>query len=276
MTLRIGQKPFEHQRLGALVCLTVTVALFAGCQAPPPPATDNDDKLWSPEPLTGDAAAMPEGRDVMSRMLEFLTAHEQLGFEALVTYEAVQESGQMLHFDMVQRMAAHQPGRFWWTTLHDDATVDSAWFDRGEFTLLRQPANVWGQIDLPPNISDGVESLVFEYDLDVPFADMLIGDPMDVWLGEDVSVQYVGEAWVDGFWTDHVALRKPGADLEVWIRQGEEPFPVRRHINFTDENGAPSYSARYRKWVTSLPDDAVTAFSPPPDAERIELVPVNE
>ncbi len=257
-----------------IVSFVVALAFLAGCRAAPPPP--DDVELWSPEPLTGDGDTMPEGRDVMSRMLEFLSSHDQLGFEALVTYEAVQESGQMLHFDMVQRMAAHKPGRLFWMTLHDDATVDSAWFDRGEFSLLKQPANVWGQIELPPNISDAVESLVYEYDLDVPFADMLVGDPVDVWLGEDVLVQYVGEAWVDGFWTDHVALRKPGADLEVWIRQGDESFPVRRHINFTEENGAPSYSARYRKWTTSLPDDALSQFSPPPDAERVEVVPVNE
>ena len=138
-----------------IVSFVVASAFLAGCQATPPPP--DDVELWSPEPLTGDGDAMPEGRDVMSRMLEFLASHDQLGFEALVTYESVQESGQMLHFDMVQRMAVHKPVRLFWMTLHDDATEDSAWFDRGQFSLVKQPANVWGQIELPPSISDAVE-----------------------------------------------------------------------------------------------------------------------
>ena len=214
------------RRACAPLYLFVTLALLVGCQGAPTPSAEED--LWSPEELTGEVGELPEGRDVMSRMLSFIAGHEQIAFEALVTYESVQESGQMLHFDMIQRMAVRRPGRLYWMTLHDDATVDTAWFERGEFTWLRQPANVWGQVDLPPSIPEGVERLVHEYDLDVPFADILLGNPTEAWLGEDASVEYVGEAWVEGFWTDHIALRKPGADIELWIRQGEEPFPARR------------------------------------------------
>jgi hypothetical protein len=248
--------------------------LLAGCQAPPPPAEEN---FWRPGALTGEVDEMPDGRDVMARMAEFMSGHEQIAFEALVTYEAVQESGQKLHFDMLQRMAVSKPDRLFWVTLHDNATADSAWFDSGDFILLRQPANVWGEIDLPPNIPEAVERLVFEYDLDVPFADLLSGDPSELWLGEDVtSVEYVGEAWVDGFWTDHIAIRKAGVDFEIWIRQGEEPFPQRIHIIFTDEEGDPAYAARFRQWASILPQGAIPELSPPPGAERVEVVPVHD
>ena len=254
--------------------LIVTLALLAGCQAAPPPS---EEDFWRPGALTGDVDDLPDGRDVVTRMVEFMSGHGEIAFEAMVTYEAVQESGQSFHFDMLQRMAVQKPGRLFWMTLYDDATADSAWFDRGEFTLLRQPANVWGQVHLPPTIPEGVERLVFEYDLDVPFADILSGDPSQLWLGEDVtSVEYVGEAWVEGFWTDHVALRKPGLDYEIWIRQGEEPFPMRVHMIYTEEDGQPDYSARFQKWVTSLPDGALPEFSPPPGSERVEVVPVYE
>jgi len=220
---------------------------------------------------------MPTGREVLTRMVDFLTRQDQIAFEALVTYEAVQESGQMLHFDMIQRMAVHKPGRLHWVTLHGDATEDSAWFDRGDFTWLRQPANLWGQIDLPPSIPEAVDRLVFDYDLDVPFADVLSRDLGELWLGEDVeSLQYIDEAWLEGVWTDHIALRKPGVDLEFWVLQGDEPFPVKTHIIYTEEDGRPAYSARYRNWSTTSPDDTLPEFSPPSGSEHVELVPVND
>jgi len=253
----------------------VALALLAGCQAAPPP--EEGDGFWTPRALTDDVGEMPDARDVVTRMGEFLRGHEQLAFEVLASYEAVQESGQKFHFDMLQRMAVRWPDRLFWATLYDDATADSAWFERGDFTLLRQPANVWGHVDVAPTIPEGVDELVYEYDLDVPFSDVLTNDPSELWLGEDVtSVEYVGEAWVEGFWTDHIALRKPGVDLEVWVRQGDEPFPMRIHIIYTEDDGAPAYSARFRKWATSLPEGSLPEFSPPPGAERVEVVPVHD
>ncbi len=251
----------------------IGLALIAGCQAAP----EEGDDLWRPRALTGDATELPDGREVITRMTEFLRGHDQLAFEALASYEAVQESGQKLHFDMLQRMAVRWPDRLFWVTLHDDATSDSAWFDRGDFTLLKQPANVWGQVDLPPTIAEGVDRLVNEYDLDVPFSDILSSDPRELWLGEDVlALEYVGEAWVEGFWTDHIAIRKPGVDMEIWVRQGDEPFPMRVHIIYTEDDGAPAFSARFLKWATSLPEGALPEFSPPPGAERVEVVPVRD
>ena len=254
--------------------LLAALALLIGCQAAPP---QQEADFWKPSALTDDSGELPDGREVVTRMAEFMAGQEQIAFEALVSYEAVQASGQKYHFDMLQRMAVRKPDRLFWVTLHDDATADSAWFDSGRFTLLKQPANLWGQVDLPPNIPEAVERLVFEYDLDVPFADILSSDPSELWLGEDVtSVEYVGEAWVEGFWTDHVALRKPGVDFEIWIRHGDQPFPMRVHIIYTEEDARPSYSARFREWATSLTDGALLEFSPPSGAERVEVVPVRE
>lgn len=257
----------------------MALLVAAACQPPDSPAPEAgpeigapEEAMWRPAALAGDGMETPDARDVIDRMTEFMDTHDQLGFEALVTYEAVQESGQKLNFDLLQRMAIRQPDRLFWVTLHDDASADSAWFNRGEFTLLKQPENIWGQVNVSPSIPAAVESLVYEYNLDVPFAELLTTPD---WLGEDVtSVEYVGEAWVEGYWTDHVALRKPGADIEVWVRHGDEPFPTRLNIVYTEEQGQPSYSARFRRWITALPEGAVPTFVPPPDSEELEVVAV--
>lgn len=249
--------------------LTLLPWLFAAC-------SPNDDAVWTPPALMDDAAEDPDPRAIVRRMTEFMGGQQELMLEALVSYEAVQESGQKLHFDMLQRMALRKPNRLFWVTLYDDATADSAWFSDGEFTLLRQPANLWGQIDVPNTIPAMVRRLVDEYDLDVPFHDILAGDPAELWLGEDVSdVQYVGEAWVEGAWTEHVAIRKPGVDFELWVRKGDEPFPAKMAIVFTAEEGQPTYLARFRKWATSIPAASLPEFAPPPGSEQVELTPVH-
>lgn len=250
--------------------IMLTLLLVTGCEAPAP------DRSWTPLPLTDDAPETEDAREIVRRTTEFMNAQQEVMLEALVTYEVVQESGQKLHFDLLQRIAIRKPDKLFWVTLRDDATVDSAWFSDGQFTMVKQPANIWGQIDVPPTIPEMVDRLVDEYSLDVPFRDILASDPGELWLGNDVSsVWYVGEAWVEGAWTDHIALRKPGVDFEVWVQKGATPFPMKMAIVFTDEEGLPSYVARFRSWWTSLPADIRFEFTPPPGSERVEVVPVS-
>jgi hypothetical protein len=114
------------------------------------------------------------------------------------------------------------------------------------------------------------------YDLDVPFGDILAADLTELWLGEEVTeVWWVGEAWVEGYWTDHVALRKPGADVELWVRKGDEPFLAKMTVTFTEADGQPTYVARFQKWATSVAEvEADFSFVPPEGSEQVEVVPV--
>jgi len=260
------------------IAVVMALVVAGACQPPDEPSLEvgmPQEAIWRPTALTGDGMELPDARDVIRRMTDFMSNHDDIRFEALVTYEAVQEDGLKLNFDLLQRMAIRRPDRLFWITLRDDGSTNSAWFYRGDFTLLKQPANVWGQVDLSPNITEAVESLVYEYNLDVPFADMLMTEAGELWLGEEVtSMEYVGEAWVEGYWTDHIALRMPGADVQVWVRQGSEPFPSRLNITYIEEEGQPSYSARFRNWGTTLPEGALPAFVPPPGSEELEVVAV--
>ena len=97
----------------------------------------------------------------------------------------------------------------------------------------------------------------------------------ELWLGEDVEwVDYVAEAWAEGQWTDHVALRRPGADIQLWFRKGDEPFPVKMAIVRTEEDGQPGFSARFREWKTQIPDGAAPKFVPPEGSEQLRIVPI--
>ena len=254
-----------------LLFSVATSALLAGCGAPAPP----EDGGWTPPALADDAGLMPEGRDVVQRMVDFMKANQELAFEARVTYESVQESGQKLQFDMLQRVAMRKPDQIFWVTLRDDASVDSAWYDKGRFSMVRQPANVWAQVRVPGGIAELVGELVADYKVDVPFPDVLSGDPQELWLGDDVgSVWYVGEAWVNGRWTDHVAIRRPGVDIQIWVQHGD-PFPAKIALVFIDDEGMPGYTARFSKWSSTLPaDPTLFQFTPPSEAERIDVVPV--
>jgi hypothetical protein len=209
--------------------------------------------------------------------MAFMAGLDELAVEASVTYGVLQESGQVLHFDVLQRVALRRPDQLAWMTLEGDGTSQKGVLTDGQFTLLREPANLYGTVPAPGPIHEAVTMLMDEYGLDVPFPDLLSSDPSDRWLGEGVTeVQYVGEEWVQGSWTHHVAVRKDWVDIEFWVRHGDEPFLARMQVVFLEEDGRPSYAARFRDWRSSLAmGDATFEFTPPADAQRVGVAPVS-
>ena len=260
------------RRVASSLCKTAVLILLV--MSAGSIATAEEDS-WSPAGLSGVGGELPDGREVVQRAIDFMQSHSRVGFEAVATYEVVQENGQKLQFGMLQRVALERPRRLHWVTLHDNASTDTAWVQDGTFTMVRQPANVWGQVRVPPTLSDAVSRIALEYNVPVPFVDLLSGDVAELWLGDDVQwVDYIGEVWADGQWADHVALRNPGADIQLWFRKGEEPFPVKMVIVHTDQEGLPAFSARFREWSAQIPDGAVPKFEPPTGSVKLELVPV--
>jgi len=261
-----------HSKNIGLACsiALVVLAFTAGCQ------TQAEESSWDPSAL-GDQDIVPsDGRDVIERLVVFMDGQDELAAEAFVTFEAVQESGQKLHFSLLQQIAFRNPDKLFWKTLRDDATVDTAWLSKGSFTMLKAPDMVWGRVDGPVKVSEMVDFLAEEYEVKVPFQDLLAGRAADLWLSDEVSsVLYVGEAWVEGSWTDHVAIRKPGVDIEFWVRKGPDPFLNKIVLVFTEAEGQPQYSARFRKWATTIPDPGLFEVSIPEGSEKIEVVPVS-
>ena len=261
---------------GAALSL-ITLPLLAGCmQAPPEPEkAAGFERAWSPPPLAEDAGDLPDARGVVQRAIDFVSSHERLGFEVIATYEVLQDNGQKLQFDMLQRVAFERGSRLYWVTLNDDAATETAWCEGGTFTMIRQPANVWGQVKVPVSLPSAISTVADEYGVSVPFVDLLSGDAAEFWLGDDVEwVDYIGEAWAEGHWTDHVALRRPGADIQLWFRADDEPFPIKMTIVRTDDEGLPAFSARFREWKMQIPDGSIPDFAPPEDGEQLEIVPI--
>jgi hypothetical protein len=161
-------------------------------------------------------------------------------------------------------------------TLRDDGSTDNVWYSDGTFTMLKQPDNIYGQIDGLGTIAEMIDVVVNEYGLVVPFADLLASGDGSVFLQDLESSMYAGLAWVDGRWAHHIALRNDLVDFQLWIPQDGDPVPQRLRIIWRHEEGLPGYVAQFRKWKFSPSlDDSRFEFVAPPDAERIDIIPLS-
>jgi hypothetical protein len=207
-------------------------------------------------------------------MSEFMAAQREFSFRAFVTYEAVQDDGQKLSFDMVHNVAVGKPDRLFWTTIQDDGSVDSVWFAEGVLSVVKRPDDVYGQVETPKSFA-GMVAVADAYSIPVPFADIIGGDPTEFFLDDLESAINVGQTWVNGEWTDHLALRQSDVDLELWIRSDGEPVPVKMKVIYKLAEGAPSFSAHIRDYDFAPRFDASTfQFVAPDNADQVQVAPV--
>jgi hypothetical protein len=254
--------------------LIVSLIWLSACGAADVPEGESNFLVPTDPPSSG--GPIPTAEEVLEGMVALMESQQDLAAEAYITYEVLQDSGQLLSFNTVRYVDMRRPNFLAWTTVRDDATADEVWFANGVLTMLKHPENIYGRVeDLPNEIAEAVDVLVDEYGIFVPFSDLISGRERQVFLDEPDSKMYVGEAWIRGQWTHHLALRGGDFDIELWVRAEGDPVPLRMGIRWINEEGHPAFTARFHNWNLTPDFDESTFRSVLPDtAERVSMMPI--
>jgi hypothetical protein len=99
-----------------------------------------------------------------------------------------------------------------------------------------------------------------KYHRPVPGADLLMSNLNDQLMPEVVDAKDLGSGVIDGVECDHLAFRAKDVDWQIWIAQGDRPYPCRYVITSTKVSGAPQYTIDVRTWKTGA-EVASTPFT---------------
>ena len=65
-----------------------------------------------------------------------------------------------------------------------------------------------------------------------------------------VEAKDLGSGVIRGVECDHLAFRTEEVDWQIWIAQGDRPYPCRYVITSTKIKGSPQYTVEVRDWKT--------------------------
>ncbi len=68
---------------------------------------------------------------------------------------------------------------------------------------------------------------------------------------------------------DYLVFRTEGADLQLWIAQGDDPYPCRYSISNTGVDNSPQYVLATRGWKTGADAASAEASEIPADAREV-------
>ena len=216
----------------------------------------------------------PDALAIATRAGDFLREAERFSFSAESGYEVVQEDGSKLEFGSARRYLVQRPDRVRVETEPREGERRLTLFDGKTFIQADLGENVYAQADLkqPRDIDFMIDLVRERLDAPLPLAELLRNNPRQAIEDSLEAADLVGTERLRGADCDHVALRNPDADLQLWIEQGERPLVLRVVITYRNLEGQPSFWADLDDWsFTPELDEATFRYAPPEGAERVRF-----
>ena len=250
------------------VFLTLICALVAAM-----PAMTRAQQALAPTVAPAAAAIDPKADEVLKKMSATLKASKSFSFSAHAIVDQATPDGQKIQYAKNQKVQLRRPDKLAADVVGD---LDDLQFryDGKRVTLFNPRTRSYGSADAPATIEDMLDMLAQKYGMVVPLADLAFSDPYKC-LTENVrSGQYIGSGYVGDTKCDHLAFRGGAVDWQIWIDQGDKPFPLKIVITFKDSPGYPQYTAFLSDWnLDAQAPDSAFEFSPPADAKKVEFAP---
>ncbi|MEK1851218.1 MAG: DUF2092 domain-containing protein [Phyllobacterium sp.] len=220
---------------------------------------------------SGAAAGEAEAKDLLKAMSDYLTAQKAISFAYDTNLEVVTKDHQKLLLASSGKIEMGRPDKIRATRHGGFANVELT-FDGKTLTVLGKDANLYTQVEVPGTIDHLIDELRDKLHRPLPAADLLLPNVYDELMRDVTDVKDLGSGVIGGTECDHLAFRAKEVDWQIWIAQGDHPYPCRYVITASQVDQGPQYSIQISDWKTGT--DVVAedfGFKNSTDAKQVDL-----
>jgi hypothetical protein len=219
---------------------------------------------------SGTMAGEAEAKSLLKAMSDYLGAQKSISLTYDNSFEIVSKDKQKLQVAASGKLDMNRPDKLRATRTGGFANIEMV-FDGKTFTIAGKDANVYAQVDAPGTIDQMVDEVRDKYHKSIPGADLLLSNVYDELMPDVVDVKDLGSGVIGGRECDHLAFRTKKLDWQIWIAQGDRPYPCRFVITTTEVDMAPQYTLDIRDWKSGDEVGAVDfSFTVPEGAKKLD------
>lgn len=210
-------------------------------------------------------------KTLLKNMSDYMSAQKNISFSYDTILDVVTKDKQRLALAGSGTVAITRPDKLRGTRTSGFADLEML-FDGKTLTLIGKGKNIYTQVEIPGTVDQLLDTLRDKYNRPLPGADLLMSNPQDQLMSGVTNIKDLGSGVIGGTECDHLAFRKKDVDWQIWIAQGDRPYPCRYVITSKTIAGSPQYSIQLSDFKSG---DAVAAddfaFNNSTNAEKIEL-----
>jgi hypothetical protein len=217
-----------------------------------------------------------EAKQRLKAMSDFLGAQKFLSVDFDTVFEVVTPNDQKLGLASSGTATLVRPDKIRVARSGGFADFEIL-YDGKALTLLGKNANLYTQVAAPGTVDQLIDELRDKYKRPLPGADLLLTNSYGGLMEDVFDSKDLGSGVVSGVECDTFAFRKNEVDWQIWVAQGERPYPCRFVVTSKLANGDPQYTIQFHDWKFGndvAADDF--AFKNASNAKQVELKDVQE
>ncbi|MBY5562946.1 DUF2092 domain-containing protein [Rhizobium leguminosarum] len=221
--------------------------------------------------LSATRADETDAKKLVKAMSDYLASQKAISFDYDTNLEVVTSDHQKILLASSGKMEMGRPDKLRVTRHGGFANVEMT-FDGKTATLFGKDANLYAQAEVPGTIDHLVDEMRDKLHRPVPGADLLMPDVYGSLMDGVTDVKDLGSGVIGGVECDHLAFRAKEVDWQIWIAQGDHPYPCRYVITANQVDQGPQYSIQISDWKTGT--DVLAAdytFKNTTDAKKVDL-----
>ena len=190
-----------------------------------------------------------DAKALFKAMSDYVSGQQEISFSYDANLEIVTGDMMKVGFASSGTVAKVRPDKIRLTRTGGFADMEMA-YDGQMLSVLGKRLNVFTSTEAKGSIDELIDMLRFEYGAEAPAADLLSSNPYEAMTSNITSAMDLGTGVIRGQVCDHLAFRTPEVDWQIWIAQGDRPYPCRLEITSKLTAMAPSYRIDVTDWKT--------------------------
>lgn len=266
----------EFRILAALTVAAVAASalpIWAQAQRPPSARAPAAAAKAKPETNTKTADAPmvePAAFQALQKMSGYLRTQTQFQMDADTSLDLVLEDGQKIKVDGTTSYKVRRPDGFV-IEANTDRKQRTFVYDGKQLVVYAPQLGFYGVAPAKATIRETLDYARDSYGISLPLEDLFYwSDPQAKAADLDEGFD-VGASKVDGVGAEHYAFRQGDIDWQIWIRDGDQPLPLKVVIVDRSDPSMPEYSAKLKWNLTPRFTDQTFAFKAPDGAKPIRF-----
>jgi hypothetical protein len=226
-------------------------------------------------PAQGQTAPPPpvDARAVLLRMADALGKTPHLGVTVRASYDTVQPSGDKIEWNEIRKLTLSRPDKLRVETEKSDGARTLVVFDGKAVSTFDESTRLYAQTSQQGGVDETLIYFVRDLGMRLPLAALFMSKASSELDRRTRAVEHVQKTAILGTPTHHLVGRTDSVNFQVWIRDGDPPFPERLVLTYPGAPGQPQFRAEFSGWSVAVePVASIFSFTPPANATRIPFV----
>jgi hypothetical protein len=236
-----------------------------------PTSPTSNEQAGTESAAAGQDVSAQNAKALLKAMSDYLAAQKSisLGYDSI--FEVVSEDKQKLQIAMSGTVDLSRPDKLR-TTRKTGFSDTETIYDGKTLTFFGKGKNAYMQAEVTGTTDSVIDQLRDKFHRQLPGADLLGSNVYDALMTDVTDVKDLGSGVIDGKECDHLAFRAKDTDWQIWIAQGDQPYPCRYVITSTGVDQAPQFSMTIRDWKASAAASSSDySFKPPAGATKMDI-----